>query len=60
MEIEIKVSEAKIRQLITDWLEQSLGPEFLADPKHLVIEVKSRQNYRSEWEAADFRAVYRA
>ena len=57
MDIEIKIDEKAIRALIMSYLEQTLGDLPISD-KDIKIEVKSKQNFKSEWETADFRARY--
>lgn len=56
MQIKIEITEDEIKKLIIRELENRLGDGF--DKNHLVIEVKSKQNYRSEWEISAFRATY--
>lgn len=59
MDIIITLGEKQIRDLLIAHLQAVLGSiEF--DASKLTIEVKSKQNYKAEWERADFRAVYKA
>ena len=58
MEISITIDERKLKQLIQDHIQEVLG-EVTFDHTEITIEVKSKQNWKSEWEAADFRAVLR-
>jgi ribosomal protein L25 (general stress protein Ctc) len=53
--INIEVDENKLRSILRDYLQEQLG-ELKIDDKDIKIEVKSKQNYRSEWESAAFRA----
>lgn len=57
MKIRIELDEAAIRALVLDHLQQQLGSVPLNE-KDIRIEVKSTQNWKSEWERAAFRAVY--
>lgn len=55
MKVSVEIDEEKVRELVFDYLRDQLEniPLKLDDVK---LEVKSKQNYRSEWEAAAFRA----
>lgn len=57
MQLTIELTEREITQLIYDSLEAQLG-DIPFDKSKLKIMVKSKQNYRSEWEVADFKATY--
>jgi len=57
MKIRIEIDERALRELVLKNLGAVLGDVAL-DEKNLRIEVKSKQNYKSEWEEAAFRAVY--
>jgi len=59
MEIEIKIDEAAIRDLIMSYLESMLG-NLSISVKDIEIQVKSNQNYKAEWETAAFRARYKS
>ena len=56
MKIRVELNEKELRELILNYLEDNIGDMF--DEKKIKIEVKSSQNYKSEWEQADFRAIY--
>lgn len=53
MKISIKLNEDDIRQILSDYLYNKYQITALA--KDLEIQVKSKQNYRSEWETANIR-----
>ena len=53
--LRIELSEATLRQLVVDYIKSRSGQEIEYDAVH--IQVKSKQNYKAEWEAAAFRAV---
>jgi len=55
MTIVIELSEHDLRKLILEELRNRLGNVPLVETD-VVIEVKSKQNYKSEWEPAQFRA----
>lgn len=55
MKIEIELTEKELRDLIYIEFEKRLG-ELDLQPTDIKIEVKSTQNYKSEWENAAFRA----
>lgn len=57
MKIRIELGAEVLKELVQKHLNQMLGD--LSPETHDVrIEVKSKQNYKSEWEDAEFRAVY--
>jgi len=56
MKIEITIAEEEIKKLLRDHLNEKFG-NILIEEKDIRIEVKSKQNYSSEWERADFRAT---
>jgi len=58
MKIRIEITYIEIKSLLQDYLESKLGDSFSSKKDHFKIEVKSKQNYKSEWEVADFRAIY--
>jgi hypothetical protein len=53
----IEITEDEVKRLIHQHLLDKLGG-CAFDEKRVVIETKSKQNYRSEWETAAFRIVY--
>lgn len=56
MNLGVELTEKDIKQLIKSYLEIQLNREI--DDSEISIEVKSKQNYKSEWESAQFRATY--
>lgn len=55
--IEVELTEVKLKELIAIYISNETGQDI--DPKDVDILVKSKQNYRSEWESASFKAIYR-
>lgn len=55
--INIEITENELRQLVVDRLRDTLGNAVLTE-SDVVVEVKSDQNYKSEWEKASFRVRY--
>jgi len=55
MRLEIEVTEHELRTLILNYLLNKLG-DVSFEEKDIKIEVKSKQNFKSEWEPAEFRA----
>lgn len=57
-DLSITINESTLRSLVIAYLQEQLGDAGgLLKPEDIKIEVKSKQNYRSEWETASFRAV---
>lgn len=56
MRASITISTAELRKLVINRINELL-PNTTIDPSQIKIEVKSKQNYRSEWEAGEFRAT---
>jgi hypothetical protein len=54
MKIEIELSEKELRQFILSHLSDLYTGDLKEED--VIIEVKSKQNYKSEWEPANFRA----
>ena len=57
MTITIEYTEVELRKLVEDDLIKTLGT-LEVDFNKIQIQVKSKQNYKSEWETASFRARY--
>ena len=57
MYMKIELSESDIKNIILDKIGEMFG-DVPFDPVYLKIEVKSKQNYKAEWETASFSAIY--
>lgn len=57
MKINIEIDEFQLKRLILDHLTRQLG-DIPVTMDRIRIEVKSKQNYKAEWEQASFRATY--
>lgn len=57
MKIEIAYDETELKMLILKDICDKMGT-ILIKMEDIKIEVKSKQNYKSEWEEAEFRARY--
>lgn len=60
-ELKIVVDEKKLRELVYKYFDEIIDPSYGHDnisESDIKIEVKSKQNWKSEWEAAEFRAIY--
>lgn len=55
MNIEITLTEADLKKLVVEELQRRMG-EISLEPSDVKIETKSAQNFKSEWETANFRA----
>lgn len=55
--INIEIDEKELRKLVKEHLQRLLGDMNL-DESCVHIYVKSKQNYKSEWEEAAFKAQY--
>lgn len=53
--INVEIDEVTLKGLVVSYLMDQLGNINL-QPQDVVIEVKSKCNYKSEWEHASFRA----
>jgi len=54
--INIELNEATLRKLVKDYLQNKLGCVNIFDSQ-IKIQVKSKQNYKAEWEEAAFRVM---
>lgn len=55
MNVEINLTETDLRALVLDHIQSKLG-DIKLEPSDVKIEVKSKQNYKAEWEPAHYRA----
>ena len=55
-DINITLDEKLLKTLIIEYFEKILGSTVL-EARDVTIQVKSKQNYKSEWESATFRAI---
>jgi len=55
MKINVEMTEHDLKHQIVKWFETNTGLEIA--PAEINIMVKSKQNYKSEWEVADFKAT---
>lgn len=55
--LRIEMDQQKVSELILSYIEEQYGIKETLDTKNVTILVKSKQNYRSEWEPADFKVV---
>lgn len=58
MDLNIELNEKDVKQIVKDYLEEKLNRD-IADLE-ISMEVKSKQNYKSEWETAAFRVTFRS
>lgn len=54
--ISVTIDGDKLRELVNDHIRSVMG-DVTFNSSDIRIEVKSKQNYKSEWENAEFRAV---
>lgn len=58
MKVHVEMSEKEIKAAIYHYLEQKSGVR--VPDNSITILVKSKQNYKSEWEQADIKAEFDA
>lgn len=59
MLITVEIDEAELKRIIIAHIQDYFNDKYgKFDANKVIFEVKSKQNYRSEWEVADFRARY--
>lgn len=56
MKVSVTLTEEDLQRLVYQELQERLG-SIIFSSNEVVIEVKSKQNYKSEWEPAAFRAT---
>ena len=56
MKIDIVLSEKDLQELVKEKIESMIDKDI--NSYDIKIEVKSKQNYKAEWESAAFRATY--
>lgn len=58
MQVSVSLDEKEIRRAIADYVEKQTRVSI--QPGDVKVEVKSKQNYRSEWEVAAIRCEFTA
>ena len=56
MNIKIEYNEQQLKELVKSDLQEKFGLE-LDEMDKIHIKVKSKQNYKSEWEEAEYKAT---
>lgn len=57
MKLQIEITEKDLRAMVLERIQKDLGDAgSKLDESDVTIEVKSKQNWKSEWERAEFRA----
>jgi hypothetical protein len=56
MKIHVEITQEEILFALKEYVKSVLGVDLDDGEFNLLIETKSKQNYRSEWEEAAFRA----
>jgi hypothetical protein len=56
MEVHIELTEKELKELVYSYINEKINATVSIDK--IKIMVKSKQNYKSEWEEANFKAVY--
>jgi uncharacterized membrane protein len=57
MKIDIEIDEKRLRELVVAEIQSRLG-DIPLESKDVKIIVKTKQNYKAEWEAGEFKATY--
>ena len=52
--LNIEIDENTLKELVRQYMSEQIGQ--IIEIRNIEIEVKSKQNYKSEWESAQFRA----
>lgn len=56
MKIKIEITEAEVKELIVKYIQSKFDEEI--DENRIDVLVKSKQNYKSEWENAAIKVEY--
>jgi hypothetical protein len=57
MKIDIEIDEKRLRELVVEEIQSRLG-DIPLETKDVRIIVKTKQNYKAEWEVGEFKATY--
>jgi len=55
MKLKIEMTEQDLKNQVAKWFETNTDLDIA--PQDIKIMVKSKQNYKSEWEVSDFKAT---
>lgn len=58
MKLHVELTNEEVRQLILGAIENKLSGNADLKKEDVVIEVKTKQNYKAEWERGEFRVSY--
>ena len=56
LRVNVEITEADLRKLIAEHIGMKIGHP--CEEKDVVIEVKTKANWKAEWERGDFRARF--
>ncbi len=56
--MKIEIEEKDVIRLLVNYFNEILGPAADVNDKNIIIETKSKQNYKAEWEQAAFRVRF--
>lgn len=57
MKVKIEIGSKTLRKLVLDHIQQAMGEGVIVAEENVVILVKTKQNYKAEWESGDFKAI---
>ena len=60
MRIVIDVDKDMLLKILAQYIQTRFGDCIIVDPKSIHFEVKTRDNYKAEWENGFFRGRYEA
>lgn len=58
MKVQVSMTEAEIRRALGAYIKTEMGISIVLD--HIEIQVKSKQNWKAEWEKANIKADFSA
>lgn len=56
MKVKFEITEKELKEIISDYFMEKTNQDI--NEEKILIMVKSKQNYKSEWEVAAFKATF--
>lgn len=60
MIINIDLHTDDVKKIISEHIQKLVGEDLHIEANNVKIEVKSKQNWKAEWEQAEFRVQYKS